>query len=95
MHRLRQSYRLFLFLKRDETRQRSLVYDLIIYAISPVDDLTQGRNERAELALPLTRMPDNARLDTSRLNLAQARNGMGDGQSACPRLPSRLGSSAG
>ena len=64
------TYRLFLFLKRDETRQRSLVYDLIIYAISPVDDLTQGRNERAELALPLTRMPDNARLDTSRLNLA-------------------------
>ena len=55
MHRLRQSYRLFLFLKRDETQQRSLVYDLIIYAISPVDDLTQGRNERAEVALPMHR----------------------------------------
>ena len=35
-------YRIFLFLKRDETRQRSLVYDLIIYALTIVD--AQARN---------------------------------------------------
>ena len=35
-------YRIFLFLKRDETRQRSLVYDLIIYALTIVS--AQARN---------------------------------------------------